>query len=349
MLLLCTVKAFAKMPEIYEWQMSDSADFCEYEPCGYGKELVLTRELYGKYIRFVYTDQDGNVSIGDVKGPVRYKGRNVIDFSKANWVIEAEGNGEHFVKCVDGRLTAANISAELVSDNALITLPEVMTNTKQTLCFKTGATMNHQRMKLFFLDENKNTVFTIYLSRREDKILLLDTSSSQFSAALKRTDAGKEMRIMLSLDGENGIISIQNEDSDGLSPVIERAVAGNNIAHIKVSNEYMACDAWIDDVCVTGNDIEADVKRAGIWGQTEGDRSITAQVYSYTPTPANVKVIAAFYIGDYLSDVKVYNKTISDDITETGFTSDVEYDSVRLFVWDSEEDGVPLGKSCECD
>ena len=48
--LLFIPNVYADIAENYEWQMSDSAEFTSYEPCGYGKELVLTKDLYGKYM-----------------------------------------------------------------------------------------------------------------------------------------------------------------------------------------------------------------------------------------------------------------------------------------------------------
>ena len=82
LLLMLSPKAFAGVAPCYEWQMADDKEFSSYEPCGYGKEIVLTKALYGKYIRFVYTDLYGNTEISDIKGPVKYEGKNIIDFER---------------------------------------------------------------------------------------------------------------------------------------------------------------------------------------------------------------------------------------------------------------------------
>ena len=151
--LLFIPNAYAGVAENYEWQMSDSAEFTSYEPCGYGKELVLTKGLYGKYIRFVHTDFYGNTNISDVKGPVKYDGKNIITFDGNNWVVEDKESDEHYVKCSQGRLWAVNPHSETVSDNAIITLPGVLDNADKRLVFKVGAEQSHQRMKLFFQNE----------------------------------------------------------------------------------------------------------------------------------------------------------------------------------------------------
>ena len=352
LLLMLSPKAFAGVAPCYEWQMSDDSSFSPYEVCGYGKEIVLTKALYGKYIRFVYTDLCGNTKISDIKGPVKYEGKNVIDFERSSWVVEDKDSEEHYVKCSQGRLWAVNPHSETVSDNAIITLPGVLDNADKRLVFKVGAEQSHQRMKLFFQNEEKETVFSIYVTRREDKLYILN-DGSQFSTSLYKADIGDAMEVMLGFDFDNSKALIKNRLSDEWSEEIEvtadfEGLTAENIKYIKVSNEYNPCYAWLDDVRFLEDDTKNEQKRFGIWGQREPDGRVIAQLYNYSSMPVMVRVAAAFYDGEYLKDVKFYDMSINEDITDIEPKSDESYDSVKLFAWDIEEVMKPLAKAYDC-
>ncbi len=346
---VCTFRAvYAFQPEVKRWLVSDSPDFKEYEVTAYGDDLLLTKDMYGKYVKFEHVDMNGNVSQSEIKGPVvfsenSWQGR--IDFDDNMGIKESYKDEEHFVECTDSKLWAKN-SDGTGSNTAEILLPSTVLGADSPLEFSLCMQEGHSRVKIFFLDSNKNTVFTIYAVNREGRLVLTDTTSSQFSTALYKTDVEQEMKIRLRFDFDGGIVNIQNASSIEPSPNWSEnstyPISSSEVSYIAVSNEYLPCDIMLDDISVGLRDYR---ESAGIYGVIcYKDNTIEAKVENFCKDKITADVIAAFYNGEYMTDIKVLSDVEIDYSRTLSFKTDKEYDRFKLFVWKDCNTAVPVAE-----
>lgn len=69
-LLLMALQVSAAVPEVRVWEVSDTPDFTQCTPAGYGMTYTVRRADVGKYIRFRAVRTDGTETTGPVYGPV---------------------------------------------------------------------------------------------------------------------------------------------------------------------------------------------------------------------------------------------------------------------------------------
>ena len=342
LLILCLsgTGVSAKSPEIFCWLISDTEDFAEYETAGYGETLLLTKDMYGKYVKFVYTDTDANTSESEPRGPITFADNTyLLSFDDCAGVTVGVRDENHFVNCINGRLYAKNTNAS-GSDSAWITLPHKVSGA-EILELSIGAESEHSRMKLFFCGADKSTVFTIYVIQRDGKLVLCDTTHSMLSRDLIQTAIGEQMRVSLRFDFENSVLNISNcYDGEELGTEIKLPAEGSEISYIKVCNEYNECAAWLDELVIKGREKQT----AGLFGEMSRDATVTATLQSFSQQSMSIRLYAAFYLEGRLTDLQE-RKILLDTAASAEFKTEEEYDNFKLFAWDLRQTALPVSLS----
>ena len=169
---------------------------------------------------------------------------------------DAVTDDSHYAKWDDGKIAVYNADGT-GAQRGTLTLPQAYTQEGLRIALSYTEGENHFRMKLFFLDSAGAEVKQIYMQRRTEGLVLLDSTSSVLDASLKKGAVGDRMRLEVEFHFETQSIRVRNAvlsgdawDWSGWTGDIAMG-AGRNVASLRFSNEYAKCNLTIDDLCVS--------------------------------------------------------------------------------------------------
>lgn len=343
-LLLLSFTCSAIAPEIYEWQVSDTSDFEEYVACGYGKKLVLSKDMEGKYVRFVFSDLYGNVSTSAAKGPVRFNTiESAVNFDDENQLIGETLDSSHYVNLQDGKLFAVNSDGK-GSQSAWIPLSENSGYSDTEVTFALCPMSGHNCAKLIFCNQSKEPLFTINAKIKDENLVLTDSSYSQFHTEMLQTKIERPMQIYVKFNFASGKLELKNGDFSSWSETVQMDFSGKDISFLKVCNESDKCNLWLDDIKITS--YRKDVK---MWCQAEEDRTVSIEIKNYSKGAVSVKVLAAFLKNNKFVDFKTSDDILLNDFRNIVLDTDFDYDGVKVFLWESGQTLVPLSEVYICE
>ncbi len=244
------------------------------------------------------------------------------------------------------------------SQTGTITFDNALTADNTKVYFDFAANEGHQRMKIHFLNNDGKQIQTVFVLAIVDDegthIGLTDKNNSQFSYDLYKTEYNVPIRAELTFNFTAKTISVRTAKltsngyvyADEIATKPFSSASGGaesfNIKKIQIQNEYLVCDATIDNLEVlvpklTVQDCSANAD----------EYLITYTVVNNTTAPIATDIICAVYGEDgSVVEVKLLKNVSIDKNFSDMFMFDIEDDfsKYKLFLWDANDSLTPVSE-----